>query len=407
MDNKESKFILVVGAGWAGSVFAREMAELGHYVTIVDSRDHIGGNCYDEAKDGSFVHKYGPHIFHTDNKRVSDYVQKFGEWRPYHHRVKAFIDGKYVEIPFNFNTIRDLFPKQKAEEIESWLLSNFEYGSKVAISKIQEVAKEDGSPLGAFISEFIYNKIFKNYTAKQWGIDPDKVDKSVLARVPISLSVDDRYFQEDKYQMMPSNGYTSIFQNLLDHVNINVLVNYDCNIGGDEDDLKKCKVTHQDETGTTVDYEYDEIVYTGQIDKFFKYSHGELPYRTINFKEVNLAPGEKLPAATTNFPNDYDFTRLTDYKQLHQINQTILGNTKVYGEFSSEFVKDSGQTPYYCVNSEESKIAYEKYKAESDKYPNIHFIGRLAEFAYYDQDDIILKVLEYVEENFGSKQQTS
>jgi len=265
---------IIIGTGFAGSVLAERLAtQQNKRILIVDKRRHIGGNCYDCFDEhGILIHQYGPHLFHTDNKSVFDYLSQFTQWRPYQHEVLAFIDGQKVPVPFNLNSLHAIFPSSLANSLELKLINRFGYGVKVPILELREV---DDSEL-KFLADYIYQKIFLNYTAKQWGKRPEEISAEVTARVPVHISRDNRYFQ-DKYQAIPANGYTKVFENMLNHPNISLLLNTDYKeIFTIDFDSGKMRFMDGEFKG--------DFIFTGLIDELFDSRFGELPYRSLDFK---------------------------------------------------------------------------------------------------------------------------
>lgn len=374
---------IIVGSGFAGSVIAERIANiLNKKVLIIEKRNHIGGNCYDyKDENGIIVHKYGPHLFHTEHKEVFDYLSNFTDWHIYHHKVLAFIDGKKVPIPFNFNTMKMLFPVSLAQKLQEKLLQRYEYGSKIPIL---ELKKEEDKDL-KFLANFVYEKVFKNYTAKQWGLKPEDINSEVTARVPIFIGKDNRYFN-DKYQAVPKEGYAKIFERILNHPNIKLMLN-----------------TNYKEV-ITIDFETRKIyffgqefkgklIFTGMIDELFEYKFGKLPYRTLDLKFETVDKEYFQELTTVNYPNDYDFTRITEFKHIHPIKSK---KTTILKEYPREHREND--IPYYPVFTSESRKSYEKYKEYSQKFENIILAGRLAEYRYYDMDDIVKRALEVFEE---------
>jgi len=375
---------IVVGSGFAGSVIAEKIANvLNKKVLIIEKRNHIGGNCYDyRTKEGIIVHKYGPHLFHTNYKDVFDYLSNFTDWQIYHHKVLAFIDGKKVPIPFNFNSIEMLFPNNLAERLINKLLSKYSYDSKVPIL---ELKKEDDKDL-KFLAEFIYEKVFKNYTAKQWGKKPEEIDPEVTARVPIFIGRDDRYFN-DKYQAVPIEGYTKIFERMLNHPNIKLLLNTDFReVMKVDSDTKKIYLLGQEFKG--------KVIFTGMIDELFEYKFGELPYRSLDLKFETLEIEYFQEVATVNYPNNYDFTRITEFKHIHPIK---VNKTVILKEYPKDYNPEK-DIPYYPVFTKENRELYYKYKELAEKFENLILVGRLAEYRYYDMDDVVKRALEVFEE---------
>ena len=374
---------LIIGSGFAGSVIAERIANvLNEKVLIIEKRNHIGGNCFDyRDKNGIIVHKYGPHLFHTNNKKVFDYLSNFTDWNIYHHQVLAFIDGKKVPIPFNFNSIKQMFPETLANRLIEKLLKKYKYGSKVPIL---ELKKENDTDL-KFLADFIYEKVFKNYTAKQWNKKPEEIDPEVTARVPVFIGTDNRYFN-DKYQAIPTEGYTKIFENMLNHPNIKLMLNTDYKEVIDIDfENKKIYFFGQEFKG--------KLIFTGMIDELFNYKFGELPYRTLDLRFKTVEKEKFQEVATVNYPNNYDFTRITEFKHIHPVK---TDKTTILYEYPKEYKK--GDTPYYPVFTPENRQIYNKYREYAQDFESIILVGRLADYRYYDMDDIVEKALDVFEE---------
>ncbi len=350
---------LVVGAGFAGSVLAERLAsQAGKKVLVVDKRSHIGGNTYDYYDDaGILVHKYGPHIFHTNSREIFDYLGKFTSWRPYEHRVLASVDGMLVPIPINLNTINKLYGLRLCSaDVENFLKEKAEKRDQILTSEDVVISK---------IGRELYEKFFRGYTKKQWALDPCELDASVAARIPVRSNRDDRYFT-DTYQAMPVHGYTKMFENILHHPNIKVMLNTD----------------YKEIQGLIP---YREMIYTGPIDYFFDYCYGKLPYRSIEFKfETN--EGEFLqPTGTINYPNEHAYTRSTEFKYL--TGQKSTKTTIVY-----EYPKADGD-PYYPVPRPENAELYKKYEKLGASSKRVHFTGRLATYKYYNMDQVVAQSL--------------
>lgn len=354
---------LIVGAGISGLTLAERLAnELKEEVLIIDRRGHIGGNLYDYEDEGILVHKYGAHIFHTDSCRVWDYLRQFTQFYPYMHEVKAFVNGAYVPVPFNLNSLSILFPKSLCEKLEKQLLKFYPYESKVSISELSKVQELK------FLSDFIYENIFYHYTLKQWQCEPEELDKSVLSRVPVSIGKDDRYFQ-DKFQGIPIEGYTKMCEKMIENPLIEVRLNQDFK---DMPDMK-----------------YDRVFYSGGIDEYFDYCYGELPYRSLEF-DIRKIPKEYFQAnSVVNYPNNYDFTRIIEYKYFldQKSTKTIIGF-----EYPKRY--ERGMERFYPVLNNENKKLYNKYLEKSIKLKNTYFIGRLGEYEYLDMDKSILNSLD-------------
>jgi UDP-galactopyranose mutase len=382
---------IIVGSGFAGSVIAERLAtQQNKRILIIDKRRHIGGNCFDcFDKHGVLIHQYGPHLFHTDNKTVFDYLSQFTEWQHYQHEVLAFIDGQKVPVPFNLNSLHALFPKSLAESLELKLIEKFGYGVKVPIL---ELLKIEDSEL-KLLADFIYDKIFVNYTAKQWGKKPEDISAEVTGRVPVHISKDNRYFQ-DKYQAIPKYGYTKIFENMLNHPNISVLLNT-----GFKDVFK---VDFESGAMHFMNSEFKgQLIYTGLIDELFDNRFGELPYRSLDFKFEHLEQDQFQEKTTINYPNDYDFTRITEFKHISQ--QTISG-TSIVREFPQDFDRNdpAKNVPYYPIFTEENKTILDQYIDFSKGFKNITLVGRLAENRYYDMDDIVARALQVYTDKFST-----
>ena len=350
---------LIVGAGFAGSVLAERLATRSNKkVLVVDKRNHIAGNAYDHYnEDGILVHKYGPHIFHTNSKDVFEYLSDFTDWRPYEHRVLASVDGQLVPMPINLDTINKLYGlKLNSFEVEQFFESVAEAVPVIRTSEDVVVSK---------VGRELYEKFFRNYTRKQWGMDPSELDKSVTSRVPTRTNRDDRYFT-DTYQAMPLHGYTRMFERLLDHPNIKVMLNTDYH--------------------DIIDFiPFKEMIFTGPVDEFFDFKYGKLPYRSLEFKHETLNTENYLAAPVVNYPNDNLYTRITEFKAL--TGQKHPKTAIVY-----EYPKAEGD-PYYPVPRLENAELYNKYKKLADETPNVHFVGRLATYKYYNMDQVVAQAL--------------
>jgi UDP-galactopyranose mutase len=350
---------LIVGAGFAGSVVAAQMARnSGKKVLLIDRRDHVGGNAYDHYNEaGILVHKYGPHIFHTNSRDVYEYLSQFTEWRQYEHRVRACVEGQLVPIPINLDTVNRIYGlKLDVDDMERYLESVAEKPSAIRTSEDVVLSR---------VGRDLYEKMFRGYTRKQWGLDPSELDASVTARIPVRTNRDDRYFT-DTYQVMPLHGYTRMFQNMLDHPNIHILLN--------------------------VDYRHvmrsvrsRETVYTGAIDEFFDFRFGKLPYRSLRFQHDTLDMQRLQPVAVINYPDDRPYTRVTEFK--HLSGQEHPKTSIVY-----EFPCDGGD-PYYPVPRTENALLYKRYEALAAATPGLHFVGRLATYKYYNMDQVVAQAL--------------
>ncbi|MDO5851769.1 MAG: UDP-galactopyranose mutase [Methanobacteriaceae archaeon] len=374
---------IIVGAGLAGSTAAQQAAKLHKKVLIIEKRDHIGGNCYDYMnKNGVLVHKYGPHIFHTNNERVYDYLSEFTAWNSYNHKVLGHIDNTLVPIPINIISIDKLVEHEKSEQLKNKLIKEYGINSKTSILDL----RKSDDPLIKEFAGLIYEKVFYNYTLKQWDLTPEELNFEVVSRVPIHVSYDCRFFQ-DTYQGLPLDGYNWMFDNMLSNKNIDIVLNQDYND----------RISLDEETNSVLfDGEvFDgEIIFTGMIDELFNYKFGELPYRSVIFETTTREIRDCFQeAGTINYPNDYHFTRITEFKIL---SQQQLTHTTLCFEFPVKYDKNNPEQniPYYPIPQVENDELYEKYALESTKYPNMHFVGRLAKYKYLNMDQVVLDVLE-------------
>ena len=376
--------VLVAGAGYAGAVAARALAEQGRKVLVLERRNHIGGNafdCLDEA--GVLIHQYGPHIFHTNHKEVYTWLSRFTKWRNYQHRVVANIpngDGRMTyPVPFNLTSLETAFGPEEGKRLGEKLMAAYGAEKKVTILEL----RQNQDPEIAALADYVYEHVFVHYTMKQWGQTPEEIDPNTTARVPVFLSRDDRYFQ-DTYQGMPLNGYTLMFENMLDHPNINVELNTDAldwlDLSGDQ-----IKVEGAVFTGP--------VIYTGQADELFGFRFGPLPYRTLRFDFETLEQDDfQKGYGTVNYTVDQPYTRITEFK--HLTGQEIAGVTTIVKEHSLAYTGEEGQIPYYAIINPDNNGLYDKYKELADRFGNLHLLGRLAEYKYYNMDAIAAKALE-------------
>jgi UDP-galactopyranose mutase len=350
---------LIVGAGFAGSVLAERLARVaGKRVLICDKRSHIAGNAYDHYDDaGVLVHRYGPHIFHTNSRDVYEYLSQFTGWRPYEHRVRASVDGQLLPIPINLDTVNQLYGLALTSfQVAEFFASAAEKRDRVRTSEDVIVGK---------VGRELYEKFFRNYTRKQWDLDPSELDASVTARVPVRTNRDDRYFT-DTYQVMPLHGYTRMFENMLDHPNIKILLNTDYREIEEE-------------------IPFERMVYTGPVDEFFDYRFGKLPYRSLEFRHETHNVPVYQPAPVVNYPNEHAYTRITEFKYL-------TGQEHPKTSIVFEFPRAEGD-PYYPVPRPENAELYRKYHALADATPDVHFVGRLATYKYYNMDQVVAQAL--------------
>lgn len=359
---------LIVGAGFSGSVVAAQMARnFGKKVMLIDRRPHIGGNAYDHHDEaGILVHKYGPHIFHTNSTDVFNYLSHYTQWRDYEHRVLASVDGKLVPVPINLDTINGLHGMNLSEaEVERYLESIVERPSSIRTSEDVVVSR---------VGRDLYEKLFRGYTRKQWGLDPSELDASVAGRLPVRTNRDDRYFT-DTYQAMPLLGFTRMFENMLDHPNISIVVDTDYR------DVVKA-VPHR------------EVVYTGPVDEFFDHRFGHLPYRSLRFRHETLEVDRLQPVGVINYPNDHQYTRVTEFK--HLTGQAHAKTSVVY-----EYPCDVGD-PYYPIPRPENAAIYKRYEELAAATRGVHFCGRLATYKYYNMDQVVAQALTLCSKLSGS-----
>ena len=400
--------VLIAGAGYAGAAAARVLAEKGRRVLLLERRDHIAGNAYDCLdQHGVLIHKYGPHIFHTNDRQVFDFLSRFTQWRDYQHRVAANIpDPAHPDrrgwrlqypVPFNLTSLEEAFGAEEGKKLGEKLTAAYGREKKVTILEL----RQNPDPEISSLADYVYEHVFVHYTMKQWGQRPEDIDPNTTARVPVFLSRDDRYFQ-DAYQGMPLEGYTKLFARMLDHPNISV------ELGTDALDRLELREGNIRLDGVPFD---GPVLYTGQADELFGFRFGPLPYRTLDFVFETwqgrdyTAPHAPYPDldhplrggdffqthATVNYTMDEDYTRITEFKRL--TGQELPGVTTIVKEYSRAYTGAAGEIPYYAIINPENNALYEQYAAESRTYPNLHLLGRLAEYKYYNMDAITAKAL--------------
>jgi UDP-galactopyranose mutase len=366
---------LIVGAGFTGAVLAERIAtQLDQSVLVIDRRGHIAGNAYDRPENGLLVHHYGPHIFHTNSERVWTYLSRFTEWRPYFHHVLGMVDGRPVPIPFNLNSVLALFPPRMADRLCDILVERFGFGEKVPILKL----RSESDPELRFLADYVYANIFEGYTLKQWGMRPEELSPSVTARVPIFVSRDDRYFQ-DRYQAMPRDGYAALFQRLLDHPRISVELN----------------VEYKDALSSV---QHDRTVFTGPIDEFFDYAHGPLPYRSLRFERRVEPRSSGLPVGTVNYPNEFDFTRVSDQRFLSGAPDA---EPLLITEYPEPYVVGVNE-PYYPIPNTATTALRDLYLSTAATLEGrVFFAGRLGDYAYYNMDQACARALALFEKRIA------
>jgi UDP-galactopyranose mutase len=354
---------LIVGAGFAGCVLAERLAtQLQKKVLLIDRRANIGGNAYDSVNEhGIRVHHYGPHIFHTNDEKVFSYLSQFTEWHQYAHRVMAFVNGKYVPMPVNRTTINALFDisLQTESDVLHFLNQEKEIRSSILNSEDVVVSK---------VGRRIYDLLYKGYTTKHWGVDPSHLSPSVCGRLPIRTDTDDRYFG-DRFQAMPLNGYTAMFNRMIDTPMIDIEVNTD----------------FSDVPPST----FDQLIFTGPIDEYFNYIHGKLPYRSLRFEFETHEMEYLLPVGVVNYPNDFEFTRITEFKH-------ISGEKNARTTIAKEYSLENGE-PYYPIPNDKNAGMYRLYERESEKLDTVYFTGRLATYRYYNMDQVVAQSLKLFE----------
>lgn len=360
--------ILIVGAGLAGATSARLFAEKGKKVLVIEQHKHVAGHCHDYKNEyGITVHTYGPHIFHTTNKKVWNFLNKFTDFNFYQHKVLSYANGDLIPFPINRDTLCRVYGIEiSASEVGDFL------SKEVKKSKYNNPPKNFKDAVVSQVGERLYEMFFKNYTIKQWERDPEELSAEIAKRIPVRENRDDRYFS-DKYQGIPLHGYTKMVENILDHENIAVLT------GEDYFNIKDI-------------FEPELTIYTGELDKFFDYKYGKLEYRSLDLRFKTLDQKEYQPVATVNYPNDYDWTRITEFK--HFLNEKSDKTTVCY-----EYPKPEGE-PYYIVMTEENMNKKDMYMKEVKKLEETKkylFIGRLAEYKYYNMDQVINAAFEKVE----------
>lgn len=378
----------IVGAGYAGAVCARRIAEeTGRSILLIDRRPHIAGNMYDSPnEDGILTHWYGPHISVMNEKHAFEFLSRFTDWRSYHHRVNALIDEVEVPLPINFTSIDLLFSVDRAMQIKNALSEEYGFGTNIAILDM----RNSSNSLIQEFAEFVFEKVFLHYTMKMWGLRPEEISPSVTGRIPVRLSYDNRHFLHT-YQVMPSKGYTEIFKKMLDHPSIDVRLN-----------TAAADLLTLSPKGPDVFLEGDpfagKIIYTGALDELFQFSEGALPYRSLEYKFITYPKDYVQDTAVLNWPDSRPETRRTEMKRL--TGQKKEGITSVIVERPGAYVRGSKEfgEPIYPISSPDCQALYEKYKARLAQYPQITSVGRLAEYRYYNMEAVVLQALKISDE---------
>jgi UDP-galactopyranose mutase len=350
---------LIVGAGFAGSTLAERIAsQRGERVLLIDRRPHVGGNAFDRFDDhGLLIHQYGPHIFHTNSEMIFNHLSQFTEWRPYEHRVLAKVDDMLVPIPINLDTVNALYGLQlTSEELPAWFAARAE--------KVEEIRTSEDVVVSV-VGRELYEKFFRGYTRKQWGMDPSELDKSVTARVPTRTNRDDRYFG-DSFQYMPKHGYTRMFERMLDHPNIKIMTQTDFSEVRDVIPFRR-------------------LIFTGPIDEYFDFQFGKLPYRSLQFRHETVQQEWVQPVAVINYPQTEDYTRVTEYKHLTGQEHPLTALTYEYPSATGD--------PYYPIPKPENAELFKQYEQLADRTDDVWFVGRLATYRYYNMDQVVGQAL--------------
>lgn len=381
---------IIIGSGAAGSTVARKLAEEGRKkVLVLEKRSHIGGNCYDKPDEyGILIHEYGPHIFHTNEEEVYEFLSRFTDWNLFGHEVVANVHGKLIPVPFNLNTLHMVYDREKADELEKILIAEYKEGSRVPIMKL----RENQNPEIKAIADYVYENVFLHYTMKQWGQTPEEISPEVTGRVPVLISYDNRYFQ-DKYQGMPKDGYTRMFEKMLDHPNITVKTDTDCK---DHLTFLEDKILFD---GSAFE---GEVIYTGALDELFDCEYGRLPYRSLDFHFEHYNQESFQGRSVVNYTVSEDYTRITEFKYL--TGQAETNGTTIVKEYSFAYTGAEGEIPYYAILNEENQTLYQKYADKLQAVKNVYLLGRLAEYKYYNIDAITKKALQLADSILAENQ---
>lgn len=376
---------IIVGAGYAGAVCARRLAEQsGFKVAVLERRPHIAGNAYDRFDEaGVLIHEYGPHIFHTNDERGFDFLSRFTDWTDYQHKVLANIHGTFMPVPFNHKSLKLAFGEEKGEHLYQKLVAAFGENKKVPIMQLREA----NDPELSEVADYVYENVFLYYTMKQWGKTPDEIDPAITGRVPVFVGDDDRYFPTATYQGEPVDGYTALFERMLDHDLIEVYLNVDSRdiLSVSETRVQICGVPYG-----------GEVIYTGPLDELFNMDLGPLPYRSLDMRFETLDIDQFQPVGTVNYTTSEDFTRITEFKNL--TGQVLPGKTTIMREYPMPYEPGGNQTPYYAILEEQNIELYKAYRARVEGLLNFHVVGRLAEYRYYDMDGVVSSALALSDE---------
>lgn len=371
---------IIIGSGIAGAAAARVLAEeQGKKILVLEKKNHIGGNCYDGKDEyGILVHWYGPHIFHTGNEEVYEWLSRFTDWYAFGHEVVARVGDKLLPVPFNLNTLKMVYGEEKAAILEKKLVDTFGFGARVPILKLREQQDEE---LRA-IADYVYENIFLRYTMKQWGQTPEEIDPAVTGRVPVVISYDNRYFG-DKYQGMPKNGFTPMFEKMLDHPNIEIRTNTNA---------KDALIISEKEGRVLLDGQefHGTVIYTGPVDELFDCRFGRLPYRTLRFDFEHYDQPDYQGHSVVNYTVSEDYTRITEFKYL---TGQKADSTTIVKEYPFAYTGAEGEIPYYAIMNEENNALYQRYADLAAQIPDFHLLGRLAEYKYYNIDAMAAKAI--------------
>ena len=371
---------IIIGSGIAGAAAARILAEeQGRKVLVLEKKHHIGGNCYDGKDEyGILVHWYGPHIFHTGNEEVYKWLSRFTDWYAFGHEVVARVGDKLLPVPFNLNTLKMVYGEEKAAVLEKKLVDTFGFGARVPILKLREQQDED---LRA-IADYVYENVFLRYTMKQWGQTPEEIDPAVTGRVPVVISYDNRYFG-DKYQGMPRDGFTPMFEKMLAHPNIEIRTNTNA---------KDALVISEKEGKVLLEGQefHGTVIYTGPVDELFDCRFGRLPYRTLRFDFEHYDKPDYQGHSVVNYTVSEDYTRITEFKYL---TGQKADSTTIVKEYPFAYTGAEGEIPYYAIMNEENNALYRKYADLAAQIPDFHLLGRLAEYKYYNIDAMAAKAI--------------
>ncbi|ERI04806.1 UDP-galactopyranose mutase [Atopobium sp. oral taxon 810] len=376
---------IIVGAGYAGAVCARRLAEQsGFKVAVLERRPHIAGNAYDRIDEaGVLIHEYGPHIYHTTDERGFDFLSRFTDWTDYQHKVLANIHGTLMPVPFNHKSLKLAFGEEKGEHLYQKLVATFGENKKVPIMQLREA----NDPELSEVADYVYENVFLHYTMKQWGKTPAEIDPAITGRVPVFVGDDDRYFPTAPHQGEPVDGYTALFERMLDHDLIEVYLNVDARdvLSVSETRVQVCGVPYG-----------GEVIYTGPLDELFNMDLGPLPYRSLDMRFETLDIDQFQPVGTVNYTTSEDFTRITEFKNL--TGQVLPGKTTIMREYPMPYEPGGNQTPYYAILEEQNIELYKAYRARVEGLLNFHVVGRLAEYRYYDMDGVVSSALALSDE---------